>query len=89
MTVVEAPWVTVDAMFWTFVMPAIASSTGRVIWVSISAGAAPLRVTVTATRRELHVGKVLDRQLGVGEQAHHDERDEQHRHRDRVPDAPR
>ena len=35
--------------FWTPLIPATASSTGRVIWVSISPGAAPFWVTVTAT----------------------------------------
>ena len=57
--VVETPWVTTDWMFFTPVMPDIASSTGRVIWVSISPGAAPLWVTVTATTGNWMFGNCL------------------------------
>ena len=47
--VVDTPWVTTDCTVLTPVTLARASSTGRVIWVSISPGAAPFWVTVTAT----------------------------------------
>ncbi len=57
--VVEAPRVTVDWMVSTFGRPAIAVSTGRVIWVSISEGAAPFSVTVITTCGKVTFGRCL------------------------------
>ena len=59
MTVVEEPWVTVEAIDCVLGRPARAFSTGRVTWFSISAGAAPARVTWTSTAGNSRLGKVL------------------------------
>ena len=57
--VLDEPWVTVEAIESTLERPARAFSTGRAIWLSISAGAAPLRVTLTITAGKLMLGKFL------------------------------
>ena len=56
-SVVEAPSSTVDITFLTPLIPATASSISLVIWVSISAGAAPDWVTVIATSGTSIFGK--------------------------------
>ncbi len=43
--VIDDPWLTVEAIDWTLESPVREFSTRRVTWFSISAGAAPLRVT--------------------------------------------
>ena len=57
--VVETPWVTVEVVESMLEMLARASSMGRVIWVSISAGAAPDWVTVTVTAGKVTLGNSL------------------------------
>ncbi len=59
MTVVDWPWFTDEAMVTTFDRPDRAFSIGRATWVSISAGAAPLRVTETETAGNSTLGKFL------------------------------
>lgn len=57
--VVEAPCTTEERMVLTLEMLATASSIGRVTWVSISPGAAPLWVTVTVTAGNSTLGNCL------------------------------
>jgi hypothetical protein len=71
--VVETPWVTVEVVESTLEILARASSMGRVIWVSISAGAAPDLGDGHRHSREGDVRVLLNRQLEVGEQAEQDE----------------
>ena len=57
--VLERPWLTWVWIERTPGMPAMESSIGRLIWVSISAGAAPLSVTVTAMAGKTTLGNCL------------------------------
>ncbi len=57
--VVDAPRVTVDWMVSTSGRPAMAVSIGRVIWVSISEGAAPFSVMVITTLGKVTFGRCL------------------------------
>ncbi len=57
--VVETPRVTVDWMVSTSGNPAMAVSIGRVIWVSISEGAAPFSVMVITTFGKVTFGRCL------------------------------
>ncbi len=57
--VVETPRLTDDWMVSTLGRPAMAFSMGRVIWVSISEGAAPFSVTVMEICGKVTLGRCL------------------------------
>ena len=58
-TAIDEPWLTVESMDLTLERPVRAFSTGRVTWFSISAGAAPLRVTWIITAGNEMLGYCL------------------------------
>jgi hypothetical protein len=58
-TVVDTPSVTVEASCSMFGRLATEFSTRRVIWLSISVGAAPSSTTVTTTAGKLMLGNCL------------------------------